>query len=190
MIATGMLATVRTERLAVCALAAALCTAACSAQPAEPNRPANTPSAQPSRTPKPPARIGATLDLARIGDGRIAVTLVRVIDPATVSSFVAEPGKAYAATLLTIANTGGSTIVGDANNDVSVLGSDEQTYRAALAGVAECQNFTYGGFLLAPGQSATGCVSFALPPGVTPVKVTYSPSSGLSHDVGEWLTAP
>ena len=156
-----------------------------SQQPSESDGPTSQPASQ-QPAPKPPARVGETLELARIGDGRIAVTLQRVIEPATVSSFMNDPGKTYIATELTIRNIGASTIVGDANNDVSVIGSDQHGYRADLATVAECQNFTYGGFLLAPDSSATGCVTFALPPGVSAVRIKYSPSSGLSHDVGEW----
>jgi hypothetical protein len=53
--------------------------------------------------------------------------------------------------------------------------------------VTECEDFTYGWFLIAAGDSKSGCVTFGLPPGVAPAKVKYSPSSGISHDVGEWL---
>ena len=36
------------------------------------------------------------------------------------------------------------------------------------------------------GESASGCVVFALPPGVSPAKVKYAPSSGFADDFGEW----
>ena len=88
---------------------------------------------------------------------------------------------------MTITNTGTSTITGNGNSDVSVVGSDNQSYRADLATVTECKDFVDGWFLLAAGASTTGCVVFGLPQGVTPVKVKYVPSSGISHDVGEWL---
>lgn len=138
--------------------------------------------------PQPPAHIGDTLDLMRIGNGKIAVQLLQVINPATVADGMGEPGKPHLATKLTITNTGTSTVVGNANSDVAVVGSDEQTYTADFAQVSECTNFVNGEFLISPGDSVTGCVVFALPPGVTPAKVKYMPSSGISHDVGEWLT--
>lgn len=159
----------------------------CAAQPNAVHESA-TASVSQGPAPKTPAHVGATLDLARIGNGKMSVTLVQVIDPATIPAGMGgDPGKVYIATKLVITNTGTATIVGDANNDVSVVGSDEQSYRPGFATVSGCTNFTYGQFLLAEGESVTGCVSFALPPGVSPAKVRYAPSSGLSPDVGEWL---
>jgi hypothetical protein len=140
-----------------------------------------------SPAPKPVAHIGDTLNLMRVGDQKIAVTLVRVIDPATVPAGWGDAGKTYIATQLKIRNTGTSTIVGNSNSDVAVVGSDNQSYSADFATVTECKDFAYGWFLLAAGASTTGCVVFGLPQGITPVKVKYTPSSGISHDVGEWL---
>jgi hypothetical protein len=142
----------------------------------------------PPPAPKPVAHVGDTLELNRIGNGTIAVTLVQVINPATVPQGIGEdPSKTRIATKLKITNTGKSTIVGDANNNVAVIGSDDHSYSADFADVTECTNFVYGQFLLAPDESTTGCVVFTLPPGITPAKVKYMPSSGISHDVGEWL---
>lgn len=151
------------------------------------SQPVDASSTQQSSAPRPIAHVGDTLNLARIGEGQIAVLLMQIINPATVRDGLGDLDKTYVATRLTITNTGTSTIVGDANNDVSLVGSDDQIYPADFTGVTECTNFTYGQFLLAVNQSVTGCVTFALPPGVTPVKVKYAPSSGISHDVGEWL---
>ncbi|MGH3634134.1 MAG: DUF4352 domain-containing protein [Mycobacterium sp.] len=115
------------------------------------------------------------------------MTLMQVINPATVPNGWGAAGKTYIATKLTITNSGTSTIVGNGNSDVSVVGSDDQSYSADFAVVTECKDFAYGWFLLAAGASKTGCVVFALPQGIAPVKVKYVPSSGVSHDVGEWL---
>lgn len=160
-------------------LSAVSCSAAETAEP--------TPA--PSHTPvaKPPAHLGQTLDLMRIGGQKIAVTLTEVIEPATVPNGWGEAGKNYVAAKLRIENAGTTTIVGNSNSDVSVIGSDNQSYQADFATVTECQDFGYGWFLLAAGSSSTGCVVFALPTGVTAAKVRYAPSSGISHDVGEWL---
>lgn len=123
----------------------------------------------------------------RIGEQRIAVTLTEVVSPATVPNGWGEAGKTYVATKLRIENTGTTTIVGNSNSDVSVVGSDEQKYEADFATVTECSEFTDGWFVIAAGSSSSGCVVFALPIGVTAAKVRYSPSSGISHDIGEWL---
>jgi len=163
------------------------CAVSCSAEPAEESRSAPSASAQPSAPARPAAHIGQTLDLMRIGGQKIAVTLTDVINPATVPNGWGEPGKTYIATKLRIENAGTTTIVGNSNSDVSVVGSDDQRYEADFATVTECQDFGYGWFLIAAGSSSTGCVVFALPAGVAATKVRYAPSSGISHDVGEWL---
>jgi hypothetical protein len=168
--------------VALCVLLSAV---SCSAEPAKNTEPTPTPSR--SQVAKPAAHIGQTLDLMRIGGQKIAVTLTDVINPATVPNGWGETGKTYIATKLRIENAGTTTIVGNSNSDVSVVGSDDQNYQADFATVTECQDFAYGWFLIAAGSSSTGCVVFALPPGVTATKVRYSPSSGISHDVGEWL---
>ncbi|MGV0626674.1 DUF4352 domain-containing protein [Mycolicibacter minnesotensis] len=160
-----------------------LAAASCSAHRAEPAG-ASSPPAAPAR---PVAHIGQTLQLMRIGGQRIAVTLTEVIAPATVPNGWGAAGKTYLATKLRIENTGTTTIVGNSNSDVSVVGSDDQSYQADLATVTECHDVAQRWFLIAAGASTTGCVVFALPPGVTAAKVRYAPSSGISEDVGEWL---
>jgi hypothetical protein len=70
---------------------------------------------------------------------------------------------------------------------VRMIGSDDRTYPASYASVVGCRNFLYGEFILPAGESTTDCVAFALPPGVKPVKVKYTPPPGIAKDVGEWL---
>jgi Domain of unknown function (DUF4352) len=175
------------KRFVVTLSAFALLAVSCSTETSKVSKPAASPSTQQSPASKPVAHVGDTLNLMRIGEQKIAVRLVQVINPATVPNGWGDAGKTYIATKMTITNTGTSTITGNGNSDVSVVGSDNQSYRADLASVTECKDFVDGWFLLAAGASTTGCVVFGLPRGVTPVKVKYVPSSGISHDVGEWL---
>jgi uncharacterized protein DUF4352 len=178
---------VHVKRFVVALLMFTLLAVSCSTEASTVSDLAVSTSRQRPPAPKPVAHTGATLDLMRVGGQKIAVTLMRVIDPATVPVGWGDAGKTYIATQLKITNTGKSTIVGNSNSDVSVVGSDNQDYSADFATVTECKDFAYGWFLLAAGSSTTGCVVFALPHGVTAVKVKYVPSSGISHDVGEWL---
>ena len=141
----------------------------------------------PPPEPRPAVPLGDTLQLDRIGGGREAVTLTGLINPATVAFGFGNTGKNYLAAELAIQNLGTTTIVGDTNNNLALIGSDQQVYRADLATVTECTNFTLGQYVLPPQGSARGCVVFGLPPGVSPAKVRYSPSSGISRDVGEWI---
>jgi Domain of unknown function (DUF4352) len=174
------------KRYVVALLMFTMLAVSCSTETSPASDPAVSSSRRPP-APKPVAHIGDTLDLMRVGNQKIAVTLVRVIEPATVPAGWGDAGKTYIATQLKITNTGTSTIVGNSNSDVSVVGSDNQSYSADFTTVSECKDFAYGWFLLAAGSSTTGCVVFALPYGITPVKVKYVPSSGISHNVGEWL---
>ncbi|WP_046320239.1 DUF4352 domain-containing protein [Mycobacterium sp. UM_Kg1] len=164
----------------------ALSVVSCSPEPAPRPRPEPA-AAQPTAAPRPAAHTGQTLKLMRIGGQQIAVTLTEVIAPATVPNGWGAADKTYLATKLRIENTGTTTIVGNSNSDVTVVGSDGQDYHADFAAVTECDDFAYGWFLIAAGSSKAGCVVFALPAGVTATKVRYAPSSGISHDVGEWL---
>jgi Domain of unknown function (DUF4352) len=175
------------KRSVVTLSALALLAASCSSETSKASEHATSPPTQQSPASKPVAHVGDTLNLMRIGEQKITVALLEVINPATVPNGWGDPGKTYIATKLKITNTGTSSIVGNTNSDVSVVGSDNQNYRADFATVTECKDFVDGWFLLAAGASATGCVVFKLPQGVTPVKVKYVPSSGISHDVGEWL---
>jgi hypothetical protein len=178
---------VHVKRFAVALLALTLLVVSCSTESSTAGKPTASPSTQKSPAPKPVAHVGDTIDLMRIGDQKIGVTLLQVINPATVPNGWGDPGKTYIATNLTIENAATTTIIGNSNSNVSVIGSDDQTYQPDYATVTECQDFVYGWFLIPAGKSLTGCVVFAVPPGVTPVKVKYTPSSVVSHDVGEWL---
>lgn len=174
------------KRVVVALAMPVLLAVSCSAETPEAGE--STASTTPrSPAPKPPAHLGQTLHLMRIGEQAIAVTLDEVINPATVPNGWGDPGKSYVATKLTIKNTGTTTIVGNSKSDVSVVGSDNQSYGADVATVTECRDFVYGWFLLPAGDSLTGCVVFGLSAGVSPTKVKYTPSSGISRDVGEWL---
>ncbi|HEU0189741.1 MAG TPA: DUF4352 domain-containing protein [Mycobacterium sp.] len=160
--------------------------AGCAAKPAHLGKPAGPPLTVTTPPPKTAAHLGQTLDLMRIGDQRIAVTMLQVINPATVPNGWGDPSKNYMAAKLTITNTGTTTIVGNSSSDVVLVGSDNKDYHADLATVTECKDFVYGWFLLPAGVSQTGCVTFALPSGVTPAKVKYTPSSGIAREIGEW----
>lgn len=135
---------------------------------------------------RPVGHTGDTLTLTRADGGTLAVTLDGIINPATVTTGDGDPGATYIATKLTIVDSGTAAIEGSVNINVSVAGSDGRSHTADLKNVKECTNFDSGLFRLAPGESATGCVVFALPHGVSPTKVKYVPSAGFANDFGEW----
>ncbi|HXW78789.1 MAG TPA: hypothetical protein VEJ84_04785, partial [Acidimicrobiales bacterium] len=91
------------------------------------------------------------------------VTLLSFIDPAKPASQSDEPGPGtrLVAALFRITDTGkGAVLVDDANDNASVVGSNNRTYQSAVKSVAGCTNFNDGHYQLNSGQSTTGCVSF------------------------------
>lgn len=136
---------------------------------------------------KPAGHTGDALILTRADGTTVAVTLENVINPATVTPGAGDPGVTYVATQFKIANQGTAVMNGNANTNVSVIGSDGQRYAPDLNNVRECTNFDSGMFHISPDESASGCVVFALPHGVSPAKARYAPSSGFADDFGEWV---
>jgi hypothetical protein len=133
------------------------------------------------------AHVGSTVDIG--GSKGLAVTLTQVIDPATGSDqyTTADAGKRFVAAEVKIVNNGTAAFSDDANSDMTLIGSDNQSYTADFDTVSECTNFNSGQYTLAPGESSTGCVVFQVPNGVNTTKVQFQTQSGLSQSTGEWL---
>lgn len=184
--------------LSVLALLSLGTATACSKQgtnpPATSKAPAGTAQTSATATstvaaPKLSGHTGDTLTLTRADGSTIAVTLVEIINPASVTDGPGDAAKTYLAAKLKITDPGTAPIDGDVNINVAMVGSDDQSYVADLSNVSECTNFEAGTFHLDPGESATGCVVFALPHGVSPTKVKYLPSAGFADDFGEWVVS-
>lgn len=144
----------------------------------------------PLAAPRHVAHLGETLNLTNQEDHPLAVALLEVIDPAPVESGPVDAAKVYVAAKFTVVNTGNASLVGDANNNAVLVGSDNRTYAATVDATAGCSNFNAGIYQLNAGDTATGCVTFALPVGVTPLRVRYMPSAGFAGDVGVWAVQP
>lgn len=149
-------------------------------------KPAASSSSAPSATAHPIAHVGSLIDVG--GSHGLGITLTQVIDPAQGADQFTTPdaGKRFVAVELSIKNNGSATYSDDANNDTSVIGSDNQSYTADFDSVSECTNFNDGDIRLAAGESISGCVVFQLPTGINAVKVQYTPDSGFSGSTGEW----
>jgi hypothetical protein len=139
---------------------------------------------------KAPASVAHVSSAISVGTGnsKADVTLIAVTDPAHGADQFTNPdsGKRFVATQVKVANTGGGTLHDNANNGVTVVGSDNQTYTADFASLAGCTNFNSGSYTLAPAETTTGCVAFQLPTGVTPSKVRFE-LLGFGGTTGEWL---
>ncbi|HEY2004678.1 MAG TPA: DUF4352 domain-containing protein [Candidatus Saccharimonadia bacterium] len=133
------------------------------------------------------AHVGAGVDVG--GKQGLNVTLVQVIDPATSDNQYssADAGKRYVGLSVKIVNNGTASYTDDANNNLTLIGSDNQSYTSDVAGINGCTNFSNGQYTLAAGDSATGCVNYQLPNGVKPVKAQFTSNSGFSGSTGQWL---
>ncbi len=144
-------------------------------------------SSKSSSTASTTAHVGATVDVG--GSKGLAVTLNQVIDPASGADQYTTPdaGNRFVAVDVKIVNNGTAAFSDDANSDVTLIGTDNQSYTADFDDVSECTNFNEGQYTLAPGESATGCVVFQVPDAVNTAKVQFQTQSGLSQSTGEWL---
>jgi len=119
----------------------------------------------------------------------LAVSATQIVDPASANSGSAVPsaGDRFVAVELTVDNTSDQEVDGDANDALTVIGSDGQTYTADFASVSECTNFYSGAGIidLKAGASDSGCVVFDLPAGVNVRSTSFSLSSGYL-DTAEW----
>jgi hypothetical protein len=101
--------------------------------------------------------------------------LVKVWDPINTANEYETPkvGYRFIAIELSLTNNSAGTISGNANVDTTVVGTNSQTYTFAPDERANCTNFNYGDFSLAPSSKATGCVVYELPEGVKAQKVQF-----------------
>jgi Domain of unknown function (DUF4352) len=136
-----------------------------------------------------PVHVGGTLTLTTADSGSVAITVSQIIDPAQGADQFTTPdqGKRFVGVKLVVKDTGSASETDDVNTDVSVIGSDNQSYTPTFDSITGCTNFNSGTYALTNGETATGCVVFQVPTGVTVDKVQYQPSAGFSNQTGEWL---
>lgn len=133
-------------------------------------------------------QVGSALAFQDSNGDSYSVRLVQVIDPAQGADqfMTPDPGDRFVAAVFKITDTGNAATSDDANNNASVVGSNDQSYSSGVDTVSECTNFNSGLYQLDPGSSLTGCVVFQIPTGVNVSKVEWSPSGGFGSSFGEW----
>lgn len=120
----------------------------------------------------------------------LEVTAVKLVDNASGATQFDTPGagKRFAGVQLTIKNTGSSTIDESVDNDTTLYDNQNQGYQITFDEIQNCQSFPSGSVKLAAGETATGCVTFAVPATATLSKVKFTPSSGFADESGTWTT--
>lgn len=114
----------------------------------------------------------------------VVATLTEVLDPATATPGDNLPqGQRLVAAVFKISDVGIAPTT-DSARDVTVLGSDGQTYQVTAQQVVGCPPLGSRPFTVAAGAAITGCAVFELPTTVAPARVTFSPSDGGA--IGVW----
>jgi hypothetical protein len=136
-----------------------------------------------------PAAIGTAQTVHDFYDDPFSVTASRVFDPATAAtgSGLPDSGYRFVAIQVSLVNNSTEEISDDANFAMTVTGSDGVTYTADFGAVSQCTNFYNGSgfFVLALGDSTSGCVVFELPAAVTVQSISFSLAQGYL-DTAEW----
>lgn len=151
-----------------------------------PSAPAAT---APPTTAAPKAQVGDTLDLAGTDSGsRMAVSLTRVVDPATAADEFSSPspGSRLVSVQFRLKDIGTAVYSDAPSNGAEVIDSNGQGYGASIADSAAGPGFP-GTVHLAPGDTALGYVTFQVPSGAKVAKVQFTLNSGFADNTGEWI---
>ena len=141
-----------------------------------------------SHSKQAPPGIGSTLRVLNQDKQYESVKLVAVMDPAQPGDAFTTPdaGKRFVGIELQITNQSKGTDTDDANNNTSLVGSNEQVYSSDVSSIAGCTNFDNGTYTLSEGATEIGCVTFQLPDGIKIANVGYNPNSGFSTNNAVW----
>ncbi len=177
-LAVGSLALTASVMIAVPAWASATTTT-------KPKPKATTTTTKPK--PKAPG-IGSTLVVLNQDKQYEAVQLQAVTDPAQSGDGFSTPdaGKRYVGVTISIHNRSKGTDTGDANNNLTLVGSNNQVYQPDFTTLSGCTNFASGEYTLTSGTTEVGCVAYQVPTGIKVAKVQYNPNSGFSTNEATW----
>jgi hypothetical protein len=133
------------------------------------------------------AHIGDTVTVSDGAGGDSDVTLIALIDPARGADqySTADAGDRFVGVELRITDSGSGLVQSDANDDVTIVGSNNQTYTSAFDNIAGCTNFNEGAYALGPSESTTGCVVFQVPVGIQVQRVIDQPGV-MGGSAGNW----
>ena len=165
---------------------AAARTSASAASSAAPQGTAST-AGSPAPQATGPGKIGSYFDVQDGSGDTYQEALVKIIDPGqSADQFtIPNPGNRFVGVVFRITALNGSPQGEDANNDVSVLGSNGQVYTADFDRIAGYGNFEVGMIHAAQGDTVVGAVTFQLPQFVVVVEVLWTADGGSGSTV-QW----
>jgi hypothetical protein len=177
-------------RFAVPAVALLLAAAGCSSTGATVNTTAATvaPSthAASSAAAMKPAGVGDTVRVSGFNGEKLSVQLVKVFPDAKGADEFTSPdsGKVFYAAQFRITNSGSKAYSDSPDNCVTLKDTSGQQFQSDLSNVTAGQSF--GSVNIAPGDSVLGIVVFQVPNGDKPVKVQFTPDSGMADSTAQW----
>ncbi|MFJ6754718.1 DUF4352 domain-containing protein [Streptomyces sp. NPDC091273] len=134
------------------------------------------------------AAVGAAIDLSGLEDGeKLAVTLVKVVDPARAKNPYSTPeaGARYVAVQFRLKNTGTAVYQDSPSNGAKVVDAQGQQFSPAYTETSAGPEFP-GSITIAPGDTALGFITFEVPGTSEIAKVHFSMNSGFSPHTGQW----
>lgn len=179
-----------TAAIALTAALAACTSAKVSTTPAPPNEVAATTShaaasATASSAPKK-AHLGDTIDISD-QKTKLAVTLVKIVDPAKGSDefTVPDAGKHFVALQVRVINKGAAVYSDDPAADVKAKNAAGESMSIAFATTTAGADMP-NSVDLAPGDTALGFVDFQVPDGQRIAQVQYAVISFRGDNVAQW----
>ncbi|MFI9176169.1 DUF4352 domain-containing protein [Streptomyces lincolnensis] len=156
--------------------------------------PARTTTAteQPTSKPNPSpttAVAGDTVNLTGFTDeAKLAVTVVKVVDPATGKDIRPGTGQRYVAVQFRLHNTGSVDYSDAPDNSAKVIDVQGQQFSSWITETTAGPGF--GGTTTIPvGDTALGYIAFKVPSTSKITKIQFAMESGFANDVGQWLVA-
>ncbi|MET9699389.1 hypothetical protein ABZY31_21015 [Streptomyces sp. NPDC006529] len=131
---------------------------------------------------------GETISLRGNRPGELLdVTLVAVTDPAAprAAHALRDPAGRLVAVEFRLLNTGTAAYADPPRSGSYLLDADGERYSGVALPTTAGAEFTEGRSL-APGDSATGCVTFELPQDARASAVQFALNSGSADDIGQW----
>jgi hypothetical protein len=143
-----------------------------------------------------PAETSATPDLAKVGDtigltgfedGKLDVTVVKVVDPAQPGDEFTEPqsGNRFVGIQFQLVNTGDKAYSDSPANGAQITDEQGQQFQPTFADISAGPSMS-SDVRLKPGAKALGWITFEVPKGVKPATVQFAMNSGMADQTGEW----
>ncbi|SEH00353.1 protein of unknown function [Nonomuraea solani] len=156
-------------------------------QPAE--QPVEQPTEQQQADQGPStATIGGSITLAGRDPGlQVAVTVVKLINPATPAEDFLKPksGNKFVALEVTLQNAGQAVYSDSPTNGATLIDGQGQQYRSTVYRVREGQSFG-GSATINTGDIRRGVIVFEVPEAAKLTKFQFALDSGFAEQKGEW----